>query len=109
MTCGGAGLEEYTGRDVSTSARGGIGPLLPHRLNSVKAEWARRPEDGPGSSVHDYTGNLTDAAVTPRGLSVDRVGLPAHPRRGKIQDSKFKIQAAVMRRFDMGKLTEKRV
>ena len=80
MTCCGDGLEEYTGRDVSTSARGGTGPLVPHRLNPVQAGWARRPEDGPGSTVHDYTGNLADAPVTPRGLSVDRAWLPAEPR-----------------------------
>jgi hypothetical protein len=30
--------------------------------------------------VHDYTGNVTDAPVTPGGLSVDRVLLPADPR-----------------------------
>jgi hypothetical protein len=33
----------------------------------------------PWSSIHDYTGNLTDAPVTPSGLSVDRVWLPADP------------------------------
>ncbi len=48
-------------------------------LNPVKAGWASRPEDWPWSSVHDYTGNLTDAPVTPGGLSVDRVLLPADP------------------------------
>src|SRR5208283_5102709 len=42
-------------------------------LNPVKAGLARRPEDGPWSSVHDYTGNISDAPVTPSGLSVDRV------------------------------------
>ena len=42
-------------------------------LNPVKAGWAKRPEDWPWSSLHDYTGNLTDAPVTPSGLSVDRV------------------------------------
>ena len=105
MPCGSHGFEEYTGRDVSTSARGGIGPLLPHRLNSVKAEWARRAQDGSGSSVHDYVGYLTDAPVTPRGLSVDRVGLPAHPRRGKIQDSKFKIQGVPQSDFSRRKMT----
>ena len=49
-------------------------------LNPVKAGLARRPEDRPWSSVHDYAGNLTDAPITPSGLSVDRVLLPADPR-----------------------------
>jgi putative transposase len=49
-------------------------------LNPVKAGLAERPEDWPWSSIHDYTGNLTDAPVTPSGLSVDRVWLPADPR-----------------------------
>jgi len=49
-------------------------------LNPVKAGLAKRPEDGPWSSIHDYTDNLTDAPVTPSGLSVDRVLLPADPR-----------------------------
>jgi len=49
-------------------------------LNPVKAGLARRPEDGPWSSVHDYTGNISDAPGTPSGLSVDRVWLPADPR-----------------------------
>ena len=49
-------------------------------LNPVKAGLAKRPEDWPWSSIHDYTGNLTDAPVTPSGLSVDRVLLPADPR-----------------------------
>ena len=48
-------------------------------LNPVKAGWTSRPEDWPWSSVHDYTGNVTDAPVTPSGLSVDRVLLPADP------------------------------
>ncbi len=55
------------------------GFLLIH-LNPVKAGSAKRPEDWPWSSIHDYTGNLTDAPVTPSGLSVDRVLLPADPR-----------------------------
>ncbi len=46
----------------------------------VKAVWAKRSEDWPGSSIHDYTGNRTDAPETPSGLSVDRVLLPADPR-----------------------------
>ena len=45
-------------------------------LNPVKAELATRPEDWPWSSVHDYSGNLDQAVVTPSGLSVDRVLLP---------------------------------
>jgi len=49
-------------------------------LNPVKAGLANRPEDWPWSSVHDYTGNLTDAPAVPSGLSVDRVLLPADPR-----------------------------
>jgi hypothetical protein len=49
-------------------------------LNPVKAGSAKRPEYWPWSSVHDYTGNLTDAPVTPSGLSVDRVLLPADQR-----------------------------
>jgi putative transposase len=49
-------------------------------LNPVKAGLANRPEDWPWSSIHDYTGNITDAPVTPSGLSVDRVSLPANPR-----------------------------
>ena len=117
MTCWGDGFEEYTGRYVSTSALGGIGPLVLYHLsrltlardshglgirllgrgypgtpqearlppeclihlNPVKAGLAKRPEDWPWSSVHDYTGNIADAPVTPSGLSVDRVWLPADP------------------------------
>jgi len=45
-------------------------------LDPVKAGLASRPEDWPGSSVHDYSGNLDQAVVTPSGLSVDRVLLP---------------------------------
>jgi hypothetical protein len=45
----------------------------------VKARWANLREDWPWSRVHDYTGNITDAPVTPSGLSVDRVLLPADP------------------------------
>jgi hypothetical protein len=55
------------------------GFLLNH-LNPVKAGLVGRPEDGRWSSVHDYTGNINDAPVTPSGLSVDRVSLPANPR-----------------------------
>jgi hypothetical protein len=46
-------------------------------LNPVKAGLASRPEDGPWSSVHDYTGTINCAPVTPSGLSVDRILLPA--------------------------------
>ena len=49
-------------------------------LNPVKAGLASRPEDWPWSSVRDYTGGLHDAPMTPRGLAVDRVLLPADPR-----------------------------
>jgi len=48
-------------------------------LNPVKAGLASRPEDWPWSSLHDYTGNINDALLTPSGLSVDRVLLPADP------------------------------
>jgi hypothetical protein len=48
-------------------------------VNRVKAGWANRPEHWLWSSVHDYTGNLTDMPVTPSGLSVDRVLLPTDP------------------------------
>jgi putative transposase len=46
-------------------------------LNPVKARLVNRPEDWPWSSVHDYTGSLNDSPMTPSGLSVDRVLLPA--------------------------------
>jgi hypothetical protein len=45
----------------------------------VKAGLANRPEDWPWSSVHDYTGNITDTPANPSGLSVDRVSLAADP------------------------------
>jgi len=60
--------------------------------NAQRAAWVKRAEDGPWSSVHDYTGNLSDVPLTPSGLSVDRVGLAADPRRGKIQNSRFRMQ-----------------
>ena len=47
--------------------------------NQVKAGRVTRPEDWPWSSVHDYTGVLNQAPITPSGLSVDRVSLPADP------------------------------
>jgi len=46
-------------------------------LNPVRAGLARRPEDWPWSSVHDYQGSLNYAPTTPSGLSADRVLLPA--------------------------------
>ena len=49
-------------------------------LNPVKAGLANRPEDWPWSSIHDYTGTLNHAPVTPSGLSVDRILLPTDPR-----------------------------
>ena len=48
-------------------------------LNPVKAGLASRPQDWPWSSVHDYTGTINQAPVTPSGLSVDRLLLPADP------------------------------
>jgi hypothetical protein len=48
-------------------------------LNPVRAGWVSRPEDWAWSSVHDYTGMVNDPLVTPSGLSVDRVLLPADP------------------------------
>jgi hypothetical protein len=53
--------------------------LVLYHLDPVKAGLAKRPEDWPWSSIHDYTGNLTDAPVTPGGLSVDHVWLPVDP------------------------------
>jgi len=46
-------------------------------VNPVKAGLVKHPEDWPWSSVHDYTGNVNDRPLTPSGLSVDRVLLPA--------------------------------
>ena len=48
-------------------------------LNPVKAGLASRPQDWPWSSVHDYTGTINRAPVTPSGLSVNRLLLPADP------------------------------
>jgi len=45
-------------------------------LNPVKAGLARRPEDWPWSSVHDYAGTVHEAPLTPSGLLVDRVLMP---------------------------------
>ena len=49
-------------------------------LNPVKEGLASRPGDWAWSSVHDYTGSVNHAPVTPSGLSVDRVQLPADER-----------------------------
>ena len=49
-------------------------------LNPVKAGLAKRPEDWPWSSVHDYTGSVQRPAATPSGLAIDRVLLPADGR-----------------------------
>jgi putative transposase len=46
-------------------------------LNPVNAGLVRRPEDWPWSSVHDYAGTINHAPLTPSGLAVDRVLLPA--------------------------------
>ena len=46
-------------------------------LNPVRAGLVKRPGDWPWSSVHEYAGNFSDAPVTPSGLCLDRVGLPA--------------------------------
>ena len=48
--------------------------------NPIRRGLVDRPEDWPWSSVRDYTGSLHDAPMTPRGLAVDRVLLPADPR-----------------------------
>jgi putative transposase len=49
-------------------------------LNPVKAGLVSRPDEWPWSSVHDYTGTVNRTPVTPSGLSVDRVRLPADER-----------------------------
>jgi hypothetical protein len=46
-------------------------------LSLARARLARRPEDWPRSSVHDYHGSLNRVPTTPSALSVDRVLLPA--------------------------------
>ena len=76
MTCCGHGFKEYAGRDFSTSALGAFGQLVLDHLNPVKARLAKRPEDWPWSSVHDYTGNLTDAPVTPSDFRSIACGCP---------------------------------
>jgi len=49
-------------------------------FNPVKAGLVDRPEDWLWSSVHDYAGSMKDAPITPSGLSVDRIRIPADPR-----------------------------
>jgi putative transposase len=49
-------------------------------LNPVRAGLARRAEEWPWSSVHDYTGSVERPAATPSGLQIDRVLLPADER-----------------------------
>ena len=73
------GLEFACWGGVIHERRRKRGFLLIH-MNPVKAGWAKHREDWPWSSIHDYTGNHTDAPVTPSGSSVDRVGLPGDPR-----------------------------
>jgi putative transposase len=46
-------------------------------LNPVKAGLVSQPEDWPWTSVHEYTGNVNEAPVTPSVLAIDRVLLPA--------------------------------
>ena len=48
--------------------------------NPVKAGLVSRSEEWPWSSVHDYTGSVQRPVVTPSGLAVDRVLLPADER-----------------------------
>ena len=57
-----------------------IYPPYPLTISTVKAGLVSRPEDWRWSSVHDYTGTINQAPITPSGLSVDRVSLPADPR-----------------------------
>ena len=49
-------------------------------LDAVKAGWVSRPEEWPGSSVHDYTGRVQRVVATPTGLCLDRVLLPSDAR-----------------------------
>ena len=42
-------------------------------LNPVRAGLARRAEEWPWSSVHDYTGSVERPAARPSGLQIDRV------------------------------------
>ena len=46
-------------------------------MNPVRAGLARRAEEWPWSSVHDYTGSVERPVATPSGLEIDRVLLPA--------------------------------
>jgi putative transposase len=48
--------------------------------NPVKAGLVSRPEEWPWSSVHDYTGSVQRPVVTPSGLAVGRLLLPADER-----------------------------
>ena len=49
------------------------------RINRARGV-GERPEDWPGSSVHDDAGTARQAPVIPTGLRVDRVLLPTDPR-----------------------------
>ena len=49
-------------------------------LNPVRAGLVNRADDWAWSSVHHYIGNVNDAPVTPSGLSINRVLLPADER-----------------------------
>jgi hypothetical protein len=42
---------------------------------------ANRPQDWPWSSVDDDVRSVNDARLTPSGLSVDRITIPADARR----------------------------
>ena len=46
-------------------------------LNPVRAGLAKRADEWPWSSVHDYTGSVQRPVATPSGLEIDRVLLPA--------------------------------
>ena len=49
-------------------------------LNPVRAGLAKRAEDWPWSSAHDYLGSARRPAATPSVLKIDRVSLPADER-----------------------------
>jgi len=98
MTCSQRGFEAYNARHVAPSPPGGCGPLVFHLLLCFtlardafgvcgvpspelgEGRWVSRREDWDRSSVHDYTGVVNDAPVTPSGVSVNRVLLSADPR-----------------------------
>jgi hypothetical protein len=63
---------------VAASTPGGIRPYI--HLNPAKVGRVSGPEDWPWSSVHDYVGTINQAPVTPSGLPIGRVLLPADPR-----------------------------